>query len=420
MSLIIAKFGGSSVATIKKIKAVAGIIANHYKGGKKIAVVVSAMGDTTDELEKKINSITNSHSYSESSWSSDGYDAKNHIKQERDAILASGEQTSAGLLALELIHLGLKAESFCGWQIPIISNDVHGSAKIEYINSAILHSKLDEGIIPIIAGFQGVFEGRITTFGRGGSDTTATAIASALGADECLIYTDVSGIYSCDPKKVANAEVIDEISYEECLEIAASGGKVIHPRAVEIALRNSFSLRVLQTDKPEGLGTIILNKKKIENEEVVGISADPDQVLIALEGLENVPGVASAIFDQLSGISVNADLIVQNISYHSNYSDLSFTVKECDKERVISSIQNINHIAYSKLSVCSDVAKISVVGIGLKRYSDIAKKMFQILAKQGINILLVSTSEIKISVLVKRDFAQIGVEALHKEFIEKR
>lgn len=417
MKLVVKKFGGSSVATIDKIQKVAQIIRQAHDAGNKVVAVVSAMGNTTDELQQKIDDIYKNRP------NGSNFDASMNSMAagQKDAVLAAGEQVSAGLLALELINLGVRAQSLCGWQVPIISNNIHGCARIEAIDSTAIHKLLQARIVPVIAGFQGVHDNKITTFGRGGSDTTAVAVASAIGADECLIYTDVEGIYTSDPKKVANAQIVDEISYEECLEVAASGGKVIHPRAVEIGLRNSFNLKILPTSNPHAAGTTISNNKSgVESDGIAGVSVDEDQVLITLEGIENVPGVASAIFSQLQDIDINADLIVQNISHQSNYSDLSFTVKERDKAIAINALQNINHVAYSGLSVLGDVAKISVVGIGLKRYSNIAKKMFETLAKQGINILLVSTSEIKISVLVRRSFAQIGLNALHKEFINNK
>lgn len=403
MSIIVKKFGGTSVATPEKIKRAAEIVANAKRSGDDVAVVISAMGNTTDVLVSHISQFNvNTKS----------------AKRERDAVLATGEQVSAGLMSLALQELGFESRSLCGWQIPIVTNEVHENAKVVGIDSNPLKAMLEEGVIPVITGFQGVHNGSITTLGRGGSDTSACAIANALGADQCLIYTDVLGVYSSDPRKISAAKIANEISYEECLEMAASGSSVIHPRAVEVGLNESFDLRILSTAHPEAKGTKIIAKKAIEREEVVGVSADEEQTLITLEDLENVPGVASAIFSQLQNININADLIVQNISQNAKYSDFSFTIKPDDEADVVAALTKVNQIAYQKLRVQKDVAKISVIGIGVKRYSEIAKKMFQTLAKQGINILLVSTSEIKISVLIQREFAQIALSALHREFVE--
>ena len=403
MTLIVKKFGGTSVATPQKIKAAAKIVAEAKNRGDQVVVVISAMGDTTDVLAGYI-----------AEFESNDKDAK----REHDAVLATGEQISAGLMALALQELGLKALSLCGWQIPIVTNSVHESAKVVAIDSKMLEGILAKNTIPVITGFQGVYNNEITTLGRGGSDTSACAIAQAVKADQCLIYTDVLGVYSSDPRKIAAAKIANEISYGECLEMAASGSSVIHPRAIEIGINESFDLRILSTSEPDKPGTKITAKKAIERQEVVGVSADEEQTLITIEGIENVPGVASAIFGQLEKININADLIVQNVSQNANYCDLSFTIKPSDERAVIAALTKVSQAAYQKLRVQKDVAKISVIGIGVKRYSEIAKKMFQTLAKQGINILLISTSEIIISVLIQREFTHIALSSLHEEFIE--
>lgn len=404
MALIVKKFGGSSVADTPKLKAVAEIVQTALVQGNKVLVVISAQGDTTDALEDKVKEIC-------------GQATTDAAKRERDAILATGEQVSAGLLALALQDVGVPAMSLCGWQVPIITNNVHGGAKVMTIDTGYLNELLHKGITPVITGFQGVCERQVMTLGRGGSDTTAAAVASAMQADQCLIYTDVDGIYSADPRKISQAKVINDISYDAALELAVSGGGVIHPRAVEIGMRHDFTFKILNTWSPWQQGTEIKHNTQVEAEEIVAVSADNNQSLIMLERIENVPGVLAGIFSRLQEINICADLIVQNLARDGSFCDLSFTVADAEVEATLAALEQVRKVAFAKLSVKGQMAKISIIGTGLKRYSYIAKKMFQTLAKQGINILLVATSEVKISVLIQRDFSNIALKTLHKEFI---
>ena len=398
--LIIKKFGGSSLSNINKIKKAAELIKKEIIKGNNIIVVVSALGKTTDKLQLLINKI-----------SLEGN------SREIDTILSSGEQTSSGLMALALNSINVKARSFLGWQIPILTNSSHGKAKILDIDSRILKKEIKKGYTPVIAGFQGVSdECRISTIGRGGSDTTAVALASKLSADRCDIHTDVEGVYTADPRWVKKAKKIDQLTYDEMLEMASVGAQVLEPRSVSLAKNNNVVLWVKSSFKNVS-GTRISSSTKLEKRNVSGIVFSKNDSKITLLGIPDKPGIAAKIFGSLADDDINVDMIVQNISSDGKYSDLTFTISETDLIKAKKCIGKIkSEIKVKTILPDNNVAKISIVGIGMRTNAGIAEDMFKALGKQKINIDLISTSEIKISVLISRKHLKKAINILHKTY----
>jgi len=399
--LIVQKLGGSSLSSIKKIKRAAQKIKKEIISGNNVVVVVSALGKTTDYLQSLINKT----------------DVNADLK-EIDTILSSGEQVSSALMALFLNKIGINSRSFLGWQIPIITNKSYGRARILDINATFLKQIIKDQVTPIIAGFQGISEElRITTIGRGGSDTTAVAIAAKLNADRCEIFTDVDGVFTTDPRWVKKAKKINHLTYDEMLEMASVGAQVLEPRSVSLAKQNNVSLIVRSSFKNIKGTSISKTRKIIEKRNVSGIVFSKNDSKITLLGVPDKPGVAAKIFGSLASQDINVDMIVQNISADGKFSDLTFTVLENDFFKAQKSINKIKKkIGIRNILPVSKVAKISIVGIGMRSNAGIAKEMFRALAKEKINIDLISTSEIKISVLISRKHILKAVNALHKAF----
>ena len=399
--LIVQKFGGTSLSNIQKIQSAANRIKKKIKSGCNVVVIVSALGKTTDYLQSLINKID-----------------INGDPREIDTILSSGEQASSGLMALFLNKIGINARSFLGWQIPILTNKSYGKAKILDINVNFLKQIIKNGVTPIIAGFQGISEElRITTIGRGGSDTTAVAIASKLHADRCEIFTDVDGVFTTDPRYVKKAKKINNLTYDEILEMASVGAQVLEPRSVSLAKKNNVPLIVKSSFRNIEGTNISKSKKIIEKRNVSGIVFSKDDSKITLLGVPDKPGVAAKIFGSLARQDINVDMIVQNISVDGKFSDLTFTVSENDLFRAKKSINKIKkEVGIKNILPDSKVAKLSIVGIGMRTNAGIAEEMFKALAKEKINIDLISTSEIKISVLISRKHILKAVNVLHKVF----
>ena len=398
--LIVKKFGGTSLSNEEKIKKAAGLIKKEITLGNKVVVVVSALGKTTDKLQLLINKIS-----------------LNGNAEEIDTILSSGEQASSGLMALALKNINVKARSFLGWQIPILTNRSYGKAKILDIDSKILKNEIKKGVTPVIAGFQGISdEFRISTIGRGGSDTTAVAIAYKLNADRCDIHTDVDGVFTADPKWVKKAKKIDQLTYDEMLEMASVGAQVLEPRSVSLAKNNNVILWVKSSFK-NIKGTKISSSSNLEKRNVSGIVFSNNDSKITLLGIPDKPGVAAKIFGSLADENINVDMIVQNISSDGKYSDLTFTISETDLFKAKKCIDKIkNEIQVKSVLPDNNVAKISIVGIGMRTNAGIAEDMFKALGKQKINIDLISTSEIKISVLISRKNLKKAINILHKTY----
>ena len=398
--LIIKKFGGTSLSNIDKIKKAAKLVKKEVILGNKVVVVVSALGKTTDKLQSLINKIS-----------------LNGNSKEIDSILSSGEQASSGLMALALKNINVKSRSFLGWQIPILTNTSYGKARILNIDIKILKKEMKKGITPVIAGFQGISsEFRISTIGRGGSDTTAVAMASKLSADRCDIHTDVEGVFTADPRWVKKAKKIDQLTYDEMLEMASVGAQVLEPRSVSLAKNNNVVLWVKSSFK-NVKGTKISNSTKLEKRNVSGIVYSKNDSKITLLGIPDKPGIAAKIFGSLADEDINVDMIVQNISSDGKYSDLTFTISETDLFKAKKCINSIkNDIKVKNILPDSNVAKISIIGIGMRTNAGIAEDMFKALGKQKINIDLISTSEIKISVLISRKNLKRAINVLHKTY----
>ena len=407
MALLVLKFGGTSVATIPAIENVANKVSQEIKLGHKVAVVVSAMAGVTNQLVNYCSSI------------SQIYDSK-----EYDAVVASGEQVTSGLLALALQKRGVKARSWLGWQVPIVTNDVHGKARIKAVETDTLHESLNSGEVAVIAGFQGIApDGRITTLGRGGSDTSAVAIAAALKAVRCDIYTDVDGVYTADPRIVNRAKKLPRISYEEMLEMASVGAKVLQTRSVELAMKEKVPLQVLSSfdgtlgsDLP---GTMVMDEEEIVEQEVVsGVTHSRDEAKVSLRHLPDVPGVAAKIFGPLADNAINVDMIVQNVSADKARTDLTFTVTRADLPKTLEVLRKVQETDLKGTTIDSsaDVAKVSIIGIGMRSYVGVASRMFKTLAEKGINIQVITTSEIKVSVLIGEEYTELAVRALHSAY----
>lgn len=404
MSTIVQKFGGTSVANIERIKHVATLVKKEVEKGHHVAVVVSAMSGKTNELVGWAEEIS-------------PLQTKESLK-EYDSIVASGEQVTSGLLALALQELGVKARSWLGWQVGLKTDDVYSKARIEGIDAESLKHSLEQGEVAVIAGFQGVTEeNRITTLGRGGSDTSAVALAAAINADICDIYTDVDGIYTTDPRLVPKARKLQKIAYEEMLEMASLGAKVLQLRSVEMAMKHKVRVRVLSSfqDIP---GTLLVDEEEVvERRLVTGVTYSRNEAQVTLTDVPNKPGVAATIFAPLSEQEINVDMIVQNIRTGGKHTDITFTVPKADAVRTKLALEKTcKEIGYGQLQLNSGVAKVSVIGVGMRSHAGLAQKMFQTLADKNINILVITTSEIKISVLIDEEYTELALRALHTAY----
>jgi len=400
MKILVLKFGGTSIGTTNKIKKVAEIIANYKKKNYSIIVVSSAMSGVTNELIKKTFEISNNFSDSE-----------------YDVLVSSGEQMACSLIAGRLIHKGYKSRSWLSWQVPIITVGGYKNSRINLINKSKIVKYLKEGGIPIITGFQGINnENRITTIGRGGSDATAIMLAKFLKAERCIIYTDVEGVYTTDPNKLKKAKKIKVISYEEMLEMASLGAKVMQPVSIQDARLNRIDVEVKSSFIKKS-GTLITKKSNIINNKIVtGISSTQNDSKVSLIGVKDKPGVAASIFRPLSKNLINVDMVVQNISANGKETDLTFTIKTEDLNKTKKIIKENKNINFRKLLFEKGVSKISVIGVGMITTPGVTFRMFQTLANKRINIQVISTSEIKISVLIDKRFTKKALIALHKEF----
>ena len=404
MALIVQKYGGSSVGSIDKIKRIAAKIKGYRDNGDQVVVVVSAMGGETDRLQGLAGEL-------------DGRPAA----REMDVLLSTGEQVTIALLAMALGHAGTAAQSFTGWQVPIISDSVHAKARIERIESDALRAALDDGRVPVVAGFQGVTnEGAISTLGRGGSDTTAVALAATLEADECQIYTDVDGVYTTDPRVVSNARRLNKITFEEMLEMASLGSKVLQIRAVEFAGKYGVPLRVLSTFE-EGPGTLITLEEYVEEPIISGIAFTKDESQLTVLGVPDRPGIAYALLGPIGEANIEVDMILQNVSGDSSsdytLTDFTFTVHQRDYETARELLLTAApKVGARDVSGAPNVCKISLVGVGMRSHANVAARMFKVLAKENINIRMISTTEIKISIVVENKYLELAVRALHDEF----
>jgi aspartate kinase len=401
MARIVEKFGGTSVADIERVRNVARRVKCEVDTGNEVAVVVSAMAGTTNQLID---------------WTRET--SRLHDAREYDVVVSAGEQVTAGLLALALQDLGIDARSWLGWQIPIRTDGVHSKARIEAIDVSEIRRRLSQGQVAVVAGFQGVGpRGRITTLGRGGSDTSAVALAAALEADRCDIFTDVDGVYTSDPRIVAKARKLSRITYEEMLEMASQGAKVLQTRSVEMAMNHRVRVQVLSsfTDTP---GTLVVDEDEIVEKRVVsGIAYSRDEAKITVQRVADRPGVAAAIFGPLSDDAINVDMIVQSASEDGRTADLTFTVGRADLDRAVSVLEKRRaSIGFAALKPDPNVAKISVIGVGMRSHAGVAKQMFQTLADKGINIQVISTSEIKVSVLIAAEYTELALRALHTAY----
>ena len=405
MATVVLKFGGTSVADIARIENAADKVAAEMARGHRLAVVVSAMSGVTNQLVEYCAGISPLH------------DAR-----EYDAVVSSGENVTAGLMALALQKRGIASRSWQGWQVPIRCNEVHGKARIEEIDVTEMQRRMAGGEVAVLAGFQGVTErNRITTLGRGGSDTTAVALAAALKAERCDIYTDVNGVYTADPRIVPGARKISKISYEEMLELASLGAKVLMTRSVEMAMKYDMPVQVLSTfedsigsDFP---GTLVTREEDIMEKQIVnGITSTKDEAKITLINVPDLPGMAARIFGPLADNAINVDMIVQNIAHNGQSTDVTFTVPRLELSRALEALRSDADLRKCEIRTDEDVVKISVVGIGMKSHAGVAQTMFKALAEKGINIQVISTSEIKISVLVSAAYTELAIRSLHSAY----
>ncbi|MFP4449980.1 MAG: aspartate kinase [Rhodosalinus sp.] len=406
MSVLVMKFGGTSVATLDRIRRAAKRVGREVANGHEVIVIVSAMAGRTNELVGWVNET------------SPFYDAR-----EYDAVVSSGENVTAGLMALTLQEMEIPARSWQGWQVPVQTTSAHGAARIEAIPPENIRRKFDEGMkVAVVAGFQGVSpEGRITTLGRGGSDTTAVAFAAAFDAVRCDIYTDVDGVYTTDPRVSEKARKLDRIAFEEMLELASLGAKVLQTRSVELAMRYKVKLRVLSSfgEQDDAAGTLVCDEEDImESKPVSGVAFSRDEAQMTLTSVADRPGIAAAIFGPLSDAGVNVDMIVQNISEEGR-TDMTFSLPTDQvkrAEKALTEAREAGEINFRELVSDMSVAKVSVVGIGMRSQSGVAARMFRVLSEEGINIKVITTSEIKISVLIDRKYMELAVQALHDAF----
>ncbi|MBL6761887.1 MAG: aspartate kinase [PS1 clade bacterium] len=414
MARLVMKFGGTSVGDIERIRNVAAHVSREVAAGHEVAVVVSAMSGETNRLVDLTRNV-----------------ARLHDAREYDVVVSAGEQVSAGLLAMALQDLGIAARSWLGWQIAMKTSDVHGAARIEEVDVSAMEAQFKEGRVAVIAGFQGLSSNnRITTLGRGGSDTSAVAMAAALKAERCDIYTDVDGVYTTDPRMVPAAQKMHRISYEEMLEMASLGAKVLQTRSVELAMSHNVRLQVRSSfDAPDDpkfknlaaddiVGTLICDEDEIMEQEIVsGIAYARNEAKVTLLGVPDRPGVAAQIFGPLADAAVNVDMIVQNMSPDGKSTDVTFTVSQDELDRAVKVMHEKKaDLDYASLQSAPEMAKISIVGVGMRSHAGVAQKMFKVLADQGINIHVISTSEIKISVLIDADYVELAVRALHAAY----
>jgi aspartate kinase len=406
MPLLVMKFGGTSVATLDRIRRAAKRVGREVANGYDVIVIVSAMSGETNKLVGYVGET------------SPLYDAR-----EYDAVVSSGENVTAGLMALTLQEMDIPARSWQGWQVPVKTTSAHASARIEEIPTDNIMAKFGEGMkVAVVAGFQGISpEGRITTLGRGGSDTTAVAFAAAFEAERCDIYTDVDGVYTTDPRITNKARKLEKISFEEMLELASLGAKVLQTRSVELAMRYKVRLRVLSSfeEMDDSAGTLVCDEEEIvESKAVAGVAYSRDEAKVTLTEVEDRPGIAAAIFGPLAEDAVNVDMIVQNISEEGK-TDMTFSLPIDQVKRAEKALEEAkarNEIGFSELLIDSDVCKVSIVGIGMRSHAGVAAKMFATLRDEGINIKVITTSEIKVSVLVDRKYLELAVQALHDAF----
>lgn len=411
MARIVMKFGGTSVADVKHIRQAAQHVKREVDAGNQVCVVVSAMAGTTNQLVSWVNEASPLH------------DAR-----EYDAVVASGEQITAGLMAIVLSEMGMPARSFAGWQVPIKTDDAHGAARIEDIDPKLLNERLEQGVVCVITGFQGIApSGRITTLGRGGSDTSAVAVAAAVNADRCDIYTDVDGVYTTDPRIAPKAQRLNKISFEEMLEMASLGAKVLMIRSVEMAMAHKVRLCVRSTFDdpnapqigPDGLpgvpGTLVCDEDEIMEKQIVsGITLAKAEAKITLRGVTDKPGVAAAVFGVLANEGIVVDMIVQNLSENDTVTDITFTVPDSEYDKALTTLKaEHGKFEFKRISGSKGGAKISVIGVGMRSHAGVAAQMFKALADKGINIQLITTSEIKTSVLIDDEYAELAVRALH-------
>jgi aspartate kinase len=402
MTKIVMKFGGTSVADLERIRHVATLVKRQVDRADQVAIVVSAMAGETNKLAAWTRELAPLH------------DAREH-----DAVVAAGEQVTAGLLAVALGAIGVNARSWLGWQIPVRTSAMHGSARIVSIEPATLNERLAQGQVAVIAGYQGIApDNRISTLGRGGSDLSAVAIAAAIQADRCDIYTDVDGVYTTDPRIVPKARRLEKIAYEEMLEMASLGAKVLQTRSVEIAMLHQVPTRVLSTFTPDVGGTLLCDEEDIvEKKPVTGIAYSRDEAKITLHKIPDRPGIAAAIFGPLADSGVNVDMIVQNVSEDGRKTDLTFTVSRSELARALAAIEKAAPvIGYRDITNDANVAKVSIIGIGMRAHPGVAQTMFQTLSEKGINIQVISTSEIKVSVLIAEEYVELAVRALHSAY----
>ena len=401
MARIVMKFGGTSVADLERIRNVAGRIKAEVDQGNQVAAVISAMAGVTNQLAD----------YADQS-------AKLYDLREYDVVVSSGEQVTAGILAIVLQDLGVPARSWLGWQIPIRTDDAHGNARIEDIDVTAILRRFDDGQVAVVTGFQGIdSQARVTTLGRGGSDTSAVALAAALDAERCDIHTDVDGVYTSDPRIVAKAHKLDRVTYEEMLEMASQGAKVLQTRSVEIAMKHRVRVRVLSSFE-NSPGTLIVDEDEIVEQAIVsGITYSRDEAKITLTRVPDRPGAAAAIFGPLAEAAINVDMIVQNVAVGSEETGLTFTVTKADLERAVKVLEGLrDSLEYGDLLSDPNVVKVSVIGMGMRSHVGVAQKMFATLAEKGINIQVISTSEIKVSVLVAEEYTELAVRSLHSAY----
>jgi aspartate kinase len=401
MSRIVQKFGGTSVADLDRIRSVAARVKGAVDARHEVAVVVSAMAGHTNRLVGWTTEI-----------------AELHDAREYDTVVAAGEQVTAGLVALALQSQGVAARSWLGWQVPIRTDDVHGKARILAVETEELDRRLRRGEVAVVAGFQGIGpDGRVTTLGRGGSDTSAVALAAALQAERCDIYTDVDGVYTTDPRIVAKARKLDRITYEEMLEMASQGAKVLQTRSVEMAMKHHVRIQVLSSFE-ESPGTLVVDEDEIVEQALVsGIAYSRDEAKITLLRVLDQPGVAAKIFGPLAEAAVNVDMIVQNVSTETGRTDLTFTVGKAELERAVAVLRGRQaELGFQELRADANVVKVSVIGVGMRSHAGVAQQMFTALAERGINIQVISTSEIKVSVLIAEEYTELALRGLHTAY----
>jgi len=400
MKTVVLKFGGTSVGSLERIKRIAKIIISYKKNNYRVIVVSSAMSGATNDLVKKTKSLSN-----------------NFDSAEYDVLLASGEQVACALISGRLKHLGHKSRSWMSWQIPIITDGPHGAARIDKINKKKIIQFINSGGIPIVTGFQGInLDNRITTLGRGGTDATAIMLAKFFNAEECIIYTDVDGVYTADPRNHKKAKKIDKISYDEMLEMASLGAKVMQPTSVQDAKLNNINFTVKSSFVKKN-GTLITNQKKAFSDKIItGITSTKNDSKVTIVGVKDKPGVAASIFKPLSLNNINVDMVIQNISLNGKETDLTFTIKAEDVKKTEKLILQNKNISFRKLNYDNNVSKVSIIGVGMITTPGITYRMFQALAVKRINIMAISTSEIKISVLISNKLVKKAIAALHKEF----